>query len=205
MFSGRFRSGTATPATMPPDYNHHGIPVMTQNKAYPNGLSTNVVEHYVPGTGSPPSTISPQFAQQSFPPHIIDPAAFQHPGIVSHSPPGGYVYATGMPSQQYAMPDQRGLHQQRSEIYSGTPAPQTSSAMVYGLSGSGNLSSGHTMNRNSMSMSGNSRGGSPDPTAEMNASWSQAGTLNQAGGGTLQHPMPVRNGGAFENEGKKYD
>lgn len=52
-----------------------------------------------------------------------------------------------------------------------------------------------------MSLSAQSRGGSPDILAEMNAARSQAGTLNHGGGGggggggSLQQPVPVRGGG----------
>lgn len=56
-----------------------------------------------------------------------------------------------------------------------------------------------------MSMSANSRVGSPDNLAEMNAARSQAGTLNHGGGGTLQQPVPIRNGGALSTGVDRFD
>ena len=197
------RSGTATPATMPPAYNPHGVPVMTQNKAYPAGVtSTNVVEHYIPGTGSPPPPISPYYAQHSFPPHITDPAAFHHAGFVPTRNPVNQIYTNSPPQQQYAVSEQRALQPQRSEIYSGTPAPYPASFATHAPVSSMNPSTAPVLDRNSVSLSGNSRGGSPDPMAEMNAARSQAGTLNQAGGGILQQPMPLRAGGDYGNDDK---
>lgn len=178
---------------MPPAYNSHGMPLMVQNKAYPGSMpSTSIVEHYVSNTGSPSPQMSPYHAQQSFPPHITNPTAFGYnSGFAIPPEPNGLGY----PVQQNFMPR---MHSEQThfppEIYSGTPAPLsqhvvTTSAIPTSLGPQNSVGGG---NRNSLSTVENSRGGSPDILAEMNAAKSQAGTLNQGGGGILHQPTPSR-------------
>lgn len=168
-----YQSGVATPATMPPAYPH-GAPAMIQgNKAYP-GLQTSVIEHYGSPSASPPPQASPNYMQQNFPPHLMDPAAF------NHNP--GYIGSAGLahnPSYDQ-MQMHHGLQFQRPEIYSGTPAPRSPPphmsvhaipSMPVSNNGNGQSISG--------SGTGNSRGGSPDIMHEMNALRSQVGTMNQ--------------------------
>lgn len=201
-----YANGTTTPGTMPPAYNPHGMPVMTQQtKGYPNGIpTTSVVEHYnLNSSASPalPPQISPHYNQQNFPPHILDPAAFNH----SYTTP----YPIMAVGQHFIPPSQPGSHQLRSEIYSGTPAPRAAQPMSMSMSNSAGHYSGvpttASAHRTSMSMSANSRVGSPDNLAEMNAARSQAGTLNHGGGGTLQQPVPIRNGGALSTGVDRFD
>lgn len=209
-----YSNGTSTPGIMPPAYNPHGMPVMTQQaKGYSNGIpTTSVVEHYnlnSSGSPAPPAQISPHYNQQNFPPHILDPAAFNHNYSAPYS-----VMTTGQPRtsghfhqqqpQHFIPPPQPGTQNFRSEIYSGTPAPRAAQPISMSTSTSNHNSAGHYSgvptastadHRTSMSMSANSRVGSPDNLAEMNAARSQAGTLNHGGGGALQQPVPIRGGG----------
>ncbi|KAK5098981.1 hypothetical protein LTR24_001609 [Lithohypha guttulata] len=177
------QSGAATPATMPPAYNPHGMPVMTEaSKGYPGeGVNTSIVERYGSPTGSPPPQVSPYYMQQTFPPHLLDPAAFNH---------NPYAGTTGLaqhpPEQHYQF--------YRPELDSGTPAPR-SPPLTSGMPTMTNTATG---DRNSVSMSGvtHSRGGSPDIINEMNAINRSPGTINQGGGAVpnVQEPMPQRGG-----------
>jgi len=171
----------STPATMPPAYNPHGIPVMTHaSKSYP-GASTSIVEHYGSPSGSPPPQMSPNYMQQNFPPHLLDPAAFNY---------NPYVATTGL--TQY--PAEQHYQFYRPELGSGTPAPR-SPPLTSGMSTAANTATG---DRNSVSISGgtHSRGGSPDIVNEMNAISRSPGSINQGGGAApnMQEPMPRRTG-----------
>lgn len=133
--------------------------------------------------------MSPNYMQQNFPPHLLDPNAFNHnpymgvgtPGLAQHPPP-----------QQ--------THFYRPEIYSGTPAPRSPPPMQ--MQGSEMPDSTLTGDRNSMSYGTgtgpHSRGGSPDLISEMNAMNRSPGTINQGGGAapmpSMQEPVPQRGG-----------
>lgn len=187
-----FESGATTPAMVPPAYNPHGMPVMTQAKGYPHAMpTTSVTEHYNFSPGpSPPPQNSPRYDQHAFHQQHrpMDAAAYGQNY--------GYPVAVGPGSPGYAPPGCDAA-QYRPEIYSGTPPPnmQRSTVTSGGVRNSGVPAS--SVERTSMSLSGgntNSRMGSPDhlDLAEMNAARSQAGTLNQGGGGFLLQPAPVR-------------
>lgn len=188
-----YPTGAQTSSTMPPSYNPHGMPVMSHaNKAYPGpGVNTSVVEHYGSPSGSPPPQMSPNYMQHNFPPHLLDPSAF------SHNPYVGTAGLAQHPVQhaQYAQQQQQQFY--RPEIYSGTPAPRSPPLMQASTMPT---TTAPAVERNSMSMSHGSRGGSPDIVNEMNTINRSPGTINQGGGATpnMQEPMPQRSGAGMD-------
>lgn len=131
--------------------------------------------------------MNPNYMQQNFPPHLVDPSAF------SHNP---YI---GTPGLAQNPPLQQPQQFYRPEIYSGTPAPRSPPPMQV-PSSPGVSTATAAAGRYGMSMSHgtHSRGGSPDIVNEMNALSRSPGTVNQGGGAMptteVHEPVPQRGG-----------